>query len=739
MSDKQVDAGASSSINKRLFYSDIPLNDNGDIDASNEDDERDPDYAPIFDDSSDSDTDSVIMKRDALLKRKKRMAAFADEEVALDDGEIVGDFSADAAVLDGEPAPKRQKKEKIGRSGVRGISWEHHNKMLKNQGKAYVGAHTKRQMEARKIGAPCKCKNKCFEKVGEAGVKAVFENFWKIGNYNKQNTYLTSRLHAITPKRRYTNNVNDQLMRYDYTVKYGDEQFSVCRKAFPAMHGISVRRVEIHQKRMRSSVTGTPIEDKRGKAPSANKITGAKLDAVHEHIKSLPTKSSHYTRSKAPHRKYLEGGPTSIKELYYMYEFWCQKVHPDVEIVKLRYYEKIFTECYNISFRMPKKDTCGTCDKMSLDIKAKKSQDIDTKSLEEDLQQHKKLAKQVSGLLSSMALLKRPESLEPNDVVRVVCMDLQQTQPCPRLSTGMAYYLRKLWVYNFCVYDVTKGKATMFVWDEVTGGRGSDEVATCLMKWIELRQNEGQKFDVLRVFCDNCGGQNKNIFVILAALRLIHAKKLLRIEFVFMVSGHSYMPCDRSFGNIEKNFKRDNMGLQTTENYVKRIRQAVTPNFETIAMQRQDFVDIKGLMKGVTKRKTAINFSTASQLIVTYQYKEGFLLKTDYNFKSDDTNTFRCRLMKGQAKYSPKMFDLSNMKLLMKYPAARVLDKKKVDDLRSMLDYLLPLSREWLQKLITTQQELLANGAIPAVADDEDVGNDPENDLFDYDEPTRTK
>ena len=47
------------------------------------------------------------------------------------------------------------------------------------------------------------------------------------------------------------------------------------------------------------------------------------------------------------------------------------------------------------------------------------------------------------------------------------------------------------------MYDVTKGKATMFVWDEVTGGRGSDEVATCLMKWISMRKQEGQQFDVL--------------------------------------------------------------------------------------------------------------------------------------------------------------------------------------------------------------------------------------------------
>ena len=69
------------------------------------------------------------------------------------------------------------------------------------------------------------------------------------------------------------------------------------------------------------------------------------------------------------------------------------------------------------------------------------------------------------------------------------------------------------------------------------------------------------------MFCDNVGGQNKNIHIVLAALRLIHAKELFRIEFVFMVSGHSYIPCDRSFGNIEKRFHREADYLQSPDHY----------------------------------------------------------------------------------------------------------------------------------------------------------------------------
>ena len=47
-----------------------------------------------------------------------------------------------------------------------------------------------------------------------------------------------------------------------------------------------------------------------------------------------------------------------------------------------------------------------------------------------------------------------PQEDENGLTVRNVAMDLQQTLPCPRLSVGIAYYLRKLWVYNFCILDI---------------------------------------------------------------------------------------------------------------------------------------------------------------------------------------------------------------------------------------------------------------------------------------------
>lgn len=67
--------------------------------------------------------------------------------------------------------------------------------------------------------------------------------------------------------------------------------------------------------------------------------------------------------------------------------------------------------------------------------------------------------------------------------VRVICVDLQQTLPIPKLSISVAYYRYKLWMYNLCVHDLKTNKSNMFAWDEVTVGHGSIEIANCLKKW----------------------------------------------------------------------------------------------------------------------------------------------------------------------------------------------------------------------------------------------------------------
>ena len=240
-------------------------------------------------------------------------------------------------------------------------------------------------------------------------------------------------------------------------------------------------------------------------------------------------------------------------------------------------------------------------------------------------------------------------------------------------------------------------------------------------------------FEVLRIFCDNCAGQNKNLFVLLAALRIIHAKKLFRIEIIFMVSGHSFLPCDQRFGVIEKKVRATDT-IHIPQHYIDTIKLATTPPYEVITMKRDNFLDVKSLVNYVTKRATPVSFANACQLVVSCGYMEGYMIKTDYDFQDTPQNTYRCRLMKGKKRYTVQDFNLSSLPLPVKYEQERVLNPQKVKDLQTLAQFMWPVSKNWMLSLVERQKEL-ANLHRVSVPDDELVGSDSENDHHDYDDP----
>ena len=55
-------------------------------------------------------------------------------------------------------------------------------KKARAHGEAYTSVKTGIQRPAAKVGAPCKCKDKCFELLGEDKIAAVFKRYYDIGN-----------------------------------------------------------------------------------------------------------------------------------------------------------------------------------------------------------------------------------------------------------------------------------------------------------------------------------------------------------------------------------------------------------------------------------------------------------------------------------------------------------------------------------------------------------------------------
>jgi len=59
----------------------------------------------------------------------------------------------------------------------------------------------------------------------------------------------------------------------------------------------------------------------------------------------------------------------------------------------------------------------------------------------------------------------------------------------------------------------------MLMWDEATETRGSDEIVSCILKFVEMLH---KKCNHLVIYSDNCPGQNKNWNIYALWLYLVH-------------------------------------------------------------------------------------------------------------------------------------------------------------------------------------------------------------------------
>lgn len=93
----------------------------------------------------------------------------------------------------------------------------------------------------------------------------------------------------------------------------------------------------------------------------------------------------------------------------------------------------------------------------------------------------------------------------------------------------------------------------MFMWDESTAKRGSEEISSCLLKYIACMNIKSER---LAIFSDNCGGQNKIYNLVGLYNYLISTKVFKEIEHYYLIAGHTFLPSDRDFAKIEKFQKR---------------------------------------------------------------------------------------------------------------------------------------------------------------------------------------
>ena len=121
------------------------------------------------------------------------------------------------------------------------------------------------------------------------------------------------------------------------------------------------------------------------------------------------------------------------------------------------------------------------------------------------------------------------EKAAANQSVTALTVDLQSVLSTPCSNVSSLYYMRKLSVYKFTVYNQVSGDGFCYVWNETRGERGANEIGSMLYMYIKEHMPRETEHSVIT--SDSTLAQNRNRYVTAMLLYAVQTiASLLMIE-----------------------------------------------------------------------------------------------------------------------------------------------------------------------------------------------------------------
>lgn len=397
----------------------------------------------------------------------------------------------------------------------------------------------------------------------------------------------------------------------------------VCQKAFCGVLNVGKDRVQRVCKRQ--LVTGTAPIERRGGNRKAEKFA-SRRNAIIAFIRKFKVMEVHYCRSKISKRQYLPS-ELSINKMYAMYDKEIMEVHLKV---KCSYFRSVFNEKFNIGFREPSTDLCSMCQMYKEKIKYESNSEIKQKLMIESTI-HKRRAKAFFEMLR-----------EEKPSMVTFSFDCQKNMALPKLPDQAAYFSRQISLYNFGMVQgsskspLTRDNVFLYVWGEFDRPKGSNEIASAVYHRL-CRTDVATDIDCIRLIADGCGGQNKNSIMVtmcmywLATKAPTHIKKL---ELIFPVAGHSFIPPDRVFAKIEKDVKNQETIVNPSE-YMKIYEQH--GKVVSLGSEECPVFDWKSVSTEFVKPpgQWHFKFNESKRFILTKSTNQNISVRGEVYYKSD--------------------------------------------------------------------------------------------------------
>ncbi|KAJ8896898.1 hypothetical protein PR048_002244 [Dryococelus australis] len=245
--------------------------------------------------------------------------------------------------------------------------------------------------------------------------------------------------------------------------------------------------------------------------------------------------------------------------------------------VKMWLYRDIFGHDFNLSFGPPCADSCATYDGLAAQLSDLDLQDVQRSKLLTQKEMH--VCNADSGYKYLNADIKK--SKDTSAPLEVLTFNMQQTLPViPQSFSGI---LPETVMVCSCVLH------QLFIHGDVggKGKRGSSDVASATLKVLnELRKKTILPVNELILWSNGSTGQNKNFFIVVLWSYTIQKGFASKIRHIFLVSGHTFLPCDRDFSHIGK-MKRTHINeIHTSEDWIQQSARHEKPFF-VLPMKRQ--------------------------------------------------------------------------------------------------------------------------------------------------------
>lgn len=367
-------------------------------------------------------------------------------------------------------------------------------------------------------------------------------NFYSTSDKVTQDTFLLKYCTAQTPKKegkKKTQTICYFIPKHEnLRGKHRVKLIKVCQKAITTILGISKDRI---QRICKQHLTTMAMPKERRGGDRRSNLYSDRTESVKSYIKGLKALESHYVRGRST-VQYLSSDLT-IKKLHRLYSDDAHNVP-----VRYEFFRRIFNKYFNLSFKSPATDACSKCIQLKESIQ--KERDTAKKQLLiAELRIHKLKAKWFYTSLKTQL---------DNEII--FSFDCQKNLVLPKVPDQSAYFSRQLYAYNLTVCQgpsrgpQNSSNTFIYTWLETEAMKGSNQIASAVFHRLMNTNFEGNISHV-KLFCDGCGGQNKNSIVLGMLAYWLKTKApghIKKITVIFPIVGHSFLPPDRVFGNIER-------------------------------------------------------------------------------------------------------------------------------------------------------------------------------------------